>query len=153
MAQPPDGPHTRTAMPADDGAEGATSRPRSRRPGQVVECGWCGGPIAVAARGRVPKWCSSSCRHRAWEQTRAAESDRAAVRVVDRVVETQSRPARAPTHGAWPKGPAWATALDQLTHQLETGRVCDRDLVVIATATVALNEALSRRVNSRRRRR
>lgn len=153
MARPPDGPHTRAAIPAEDGADGATSRTRSRRPGQVVECGWCGGPIAVAARGRVPKWCSSSCRHRAWEQSRAAESGQAAVRVVDRVVETKPPPSPDPGSAQWPKGPGWATALDQLTHQLDTGRVYDRDLAVIATATVALNEALSRRVNARRRRR
>lgn len=153
MAQPPDGPQTRTAIPAEDGAQTKPGRARSRRRGQVLECGWCGGPIAVAARGRVPKWCSSSCRHRAWEQSRAAESGRAAVRVVDRVVETRPRPSPDTSSAEWPKGPGWATALDQLTHQLDTGRVYDRDLAVISTATVALNEALSRRVNARRRRR
>ena len=35
----------------------------------------------------TPKWCSSLCRHRAWELTRAAASGHAAVQVVDRVVE------------------------------------------------------------------
>ncbi len=153
MTEPPDGPHTRAAISAEDAAAADPARARSRRPGQVLECGWCGGPIAVAARGRVPKWCSSSCRHRAWEQTRAAESGRAAVRVVDRVVETQPRPSPDTSSAEWPKGPGWATALDQLTHQLDTGRVYDRDLAVISTATVALNEALSRRVNARGRRR
>lgn len=39
------------------------------------------------SRGRVPKWCSASCRHRAWEQRRAAEAGLAAVEVVDRRVE------------------------------------------------------------------
>ena len=63
----------------------APSRPR--RPGQSLACGWCGSLILLPARGRVPKWCSSSCRHRAWELTRAAASGRAAVQVVDRVVE------------------------------------------------------------------
>lgn len=153
MAQPPDGPHARAVTPGWVGAATEPGRPRSRRPGQVLECGWCGGPIAVAARGRVPKWCSSSCRHRAWEQSRAAESGRAAVRVVDRVVETQPRPSPDTNSAEWPKGPGWGTALAQLTRQLDTGRVYDRDLAVIATATVALNEALSRRVNARRRRR
>src|SRR5665648_592219 len=58
-----------------------------RRPGQTVACGWCGSPIQLPARGRTLKWCPSSCRHRAWELTRAAASGRAAVQVVDRVVE------------------------------------------------------------------
>ncbi len=153
MTEPPDGPQARAAIPAEDGAATEPGRPRPRRPGQVLECGWCGGPIAVAARGRLPKWCSSSCRHRAWEQTRAAESGRAAVRVVDRVVETKPPPNPDPSSAQWPKGPGWATALDQLAYQLDTGRVYDRDLAVISTATVAFNEALSRRVSARRRRR
>jgi hypothetical protein len=63
------------------------SRRSPRRPGQTLACGWCGSPILLPARGRTPKWCSSSCRHRAWELTRAAASGRAAVQVVDRVVE------------------------------------------------------------------
>ena len=58
-----------------------------RRPGQTLACGWCGSTILLPARGRIPKWCSSSCRHRAWELTRAAASGRAAVQVVDRAVE------------------------------------------------------------------
>jgi hypothetical protein len=61
--------------------------PSPRRPGQALACGWCGSPILLPTRGRVPKWCSSSCRHRAWELTRAAASGRTAVHVVDRVVE------------------------------------------------------------------
>ncbi|HEY5178296.1 MAG TPA: hypothetical protein VIJ07_00730, partial [Dermatophilaceae bacterium] len=65
--------------------DGRTRSPR--RPGQTLGCGWCGSPILLPARGRTPKWCSSSCRHRAWELTRAAASGHAAVRVVDRVVE------------------------------------------------------------------
>ena len=55
-----------------------------RRPGQTLACGWCGSPILLPARGRTPKWCSSSCRHRAWELTRAAASGHAAIQVVDR---------------------------------------------------------------------
>ncbi len=58
-----------------------------RKPGQTIQCGWCGTKVPVPPRGRVPKWCSSSCRHRAWEQRRAADAGLAAVEVVDRVVE------------------------------------------------------------------
>lgn len=44
-----------------------TSAKRPRRiPGQTILCGWCGSPIAVRTTGRVPKWCSAVCRHRAW---------------------------------------------------------------------------------------
>ena len=68
----------------------ATNDRRSRSPrraGQTLACGWCGSTILLPVRGRIPKWCSSSCRHRAWELTRAAASGRAAVQVVDRFVE------------------------------------------------------------------
>ena len=37
-------------------------------------CGWCGAEVNIPARGRIPKWCSGTCRHRAWEQARAAAS-------------------------------------------------------------------------------
>ena len=71
------------------GASSTTGvRPAPRAPGQVVVCGWCSAEVTVPTRGRVPKWCSGTCRHRAWEQARAAASGRAAVTVVDRVVET-----------------------------------------------------------------
>lgn len=43
--------------------------------------------VAVPAKGRIPKWCGTSWRHRAWEQKRAAESGRSAVAVVERIVE------------------------------------------------------------------
>jgi len=33
-----------------------------RRPGQTLACGWCTSSIFVPARGRPPKWCSSSDR-------------------------------------------------------------------------------------------
>src|SRR5665647_1574518 len=65
--------------------DGPTRSPR--RPGQTLACGWCGSSILLPARGRTPKWCSSSCRHRAWELTRASASGLAAVHVIDRVVQ------------------------------------------------------------------
>jgi len=79
-----DGKRTTTDATATTN-EGPIQAPR--RPGQTLACGWCGSPILLPARGRIPKWCSSSCRHRAWELTRAAASGRAAVQVVDRAVE------------------------------------------------------------------
>ena len=62
----------------------ATRVPKDRG---VVACGWCGTTIKVARVGRMPKWCSPACRHRAWEQRRAAESGLSAVTVVDRPIE------------------------------------------------------------------
>lgn len=53
---------------------------------QRVTCGWCGGSIQLKALGRLPKWCSATCRRRAWEQNRAARSGRTAVEVFDRYV-------------------------------------------------------------------
>lgn len=43
-----------------------------------LRCVWCGGPIEVKARGPLPRWCSSTCRHRAWERARALGSMRVA---------------------------------------------------------------------------
>lgn len=35
---------------------------------QEVRCQWCGHPLDYAGRGRKPKYCSQSCRQRAYEQ-------------------------------------------------------------------------------------
>jgi hypothetical protein len=124
-----------------------------RRPGQSLACGWCGSPILLPARGRIPKWCSSSCRHRAWELTRAAASGRAAVQVVDRVVQVD-RPVtviqEVPVATA-PQGPAWPPVLAQLATQLDTGRVYDRDLPALAQGLQDVIDALDRRPGWRRR--
>ena len=118
-----------------------------RRPGQTLACGWCGSPILLPARGRIPKWCSSSCRHRAWELTRAAALGRAAIQVVDRVVEvdrpvTVVQEVPVPTV---PKGSEWPAALGQLATALDTGRVYDRDLPALAQALADVADALDRR--------
>jgi hypothetical protein len=125
--------------------DGMSASPR--RPGQTLACGWCGSPILLPARGRIPKWCSSSCRHRAWELTRAAASGRAAVQVVDRLVEVD-RPVtvvkEVPVVAA-PQGPAWPALLAQLAKQLDSGRVYDRDLPALAQALASVADALDRR--------
>ncbi len=96
----------------------------SRREAAGV-CAWCGGQMKVRPVGRIPKWCSASCRQRAWEQSRAAASGRAAVRVVERVVDSAVAP---PKHGAW------IDMLAELTRQLDTGQLYKRDLPALATA-------------------
>jgi hypothetical protein len=59
----------------------------ARLPDQTIPCGWCRESIPVRSTGRLPKWCSPSCRQRARQQRRAAESGLAAVDVVDRFIE------------------------------------------------------------------
>ena len=145
---------TSTTTEAVSATSDRRSRP-SRRPGQTLACGWCGSPILLPARGRIPKWCSSSCRHRAWELTRAAASGRAAVQVVDRVVEVDRLVAvvqEVPVPTV-PGGAAWPAALAQLVTALDTGRVYDRDLPALVQALAGVAEALDRRPGWRLRRR
>src|SRR3954466_4425548 len=96
-------------------------------------CGWCSGPITVKATGRLPKWCSPSCRQRAWEQSRAAAAGLAAVRVVERRVEI-------PTPIA-PKRQDWPRLLGDLARQIEDGRIYDRDLLALSGALNVVHEA------------
>ena len=91
-----------------------------RRPGQQVTCVWCGESVTVKARGPLPKFCSSNCRHRAWEQERAARAGRAAVLVVDRTV------------AAYPGDvQGWVDHLERLAHEIRTGQL---DVGLLATA-------------------
>ena len=127
-------------------------RPSPRLPGQVVECGWCGQNVTVPARGRVPKWCTPTCRHRAWEQARAAASGLAAVDVVDRVVETvktvtvvQHHTREVPVPWRPASVPDFVDVLADLTRRVDSGRVYDRDLPTLVTAVNATVDALTRR--------
>jgi hypothetical protein len=128
-------------------------RPRTRRrSGQRLVCGWCGQPIALRPTGRLPKWCSPICRHRAWEQRRAARSGLAAIEVVDRVIEVEKqvivvRPVERPPT---PARASWRTVLAEVTRQVETGRVRDRDLPELHDAIENLLTALSRRPSWKR---
>ena len=112
---------------------------RERRTAATT-CGWCGGPITPGRRGPIPKWCSATCRHRAWEQARAASSGLSAVDVVERRVEV--RVPVAPTRRDWPR------LLAELAHQLNDGRVYDRDLPGLARQLEPLLEAYWRRAHA-----
>ncbi len=122
----------------------------------MVTCSWCGQEVNVPAKGRVPKWCGTSCRHRAWEQHRAAASGRSAVDVVERVVErivTVQLPAPTPTRPtppapapATPAGSGWAPLLTELARQLDTGRIYSRDLNTILPVFNQALQALNRRL-------
>jgi hypothetical protein len=138
-------PGNRASRPATDAAGAGSQR---RRPASL-ECAWCGTGITVKTRGRTPKWCSNTCRHRAWEQTRAAQSGRAAVEIVERVVTVETTVKVADNR--LPRGQEWADQLRSLTRQLDDGRLYDRDLTAVARASVELNQALQRRLTRRDR--
>lgn len=115
-----------------------------RRPGQSLACGWCGTKIDLKPLGRPPKWCSSTCRQRAWEQTRAAESGRAAVQVVTSVIEVERSAPPAPALPSL-RSSEWADVLQEMAHQIEAGRVYDRDLDSVAAGLDGVLVALQRR--------
>lgn len=92
--------------------------PGVRRAGQRIACLWCGSPATVKARGPIPKFCSATCRHRAWEQKRASKAGRAAVVAVDRIVTT------------YPNDTCtWVAHLDRLAADLQRGQL-DADLML-----------------------
>lgn len=130
------------------------ARKSPRAPGQVLECGLCGGPVTVQGRGRMPKWCSSTCRTRASERRRAAADGLAAVKVVDRDVERIKTVTVVQHHTRkvevevvrWPSATTdWVTAIRDLTRRVESGRVYDRDLEPLAGAVNDLVGAMVRR--------
>ena len=115
----------------------------------VVTCGWCGTNIKVARVGRMPKWCSPACRHRAWEQRRAAESGLVAVDVVDRPVEVTREVTKAETVPVVVSPTTvkhWSELLTTLADRLDQGRIYDRDVSELLPAMSALILAFNRRV-------
>jgi hypothetical protein len=113
---------------------------RARR-AAATTCGWCGGLITPRSRGPIPKWCSATCRHRAWEQSRAAASGRSAVQVVERLVAVPAKPPAA----TQPRQSDWVHLLRELAAQLEQGAIYDRHLVAIALAVDEVGRAIRRR--------
>ena len=120
-------------------------------PGQVLECGNCGGPVRLARTGRTPKWCSDACRHKAWQDRRALEVATAGeavdVRIVDRLIEI-AIPVPVVEQvevTVLPTGPAWAPVLLELAAQIDRGRLYDRDLPALTDALQQVLDALHRR--------
>lgn len=112
----------------------------------ATACGWCGGTIVPKTRGRIPKWCSAACRQRAWEQSRAAASGRAAVQVVERIVEIPVRPIPGVQVARQPQHREWVVLLDELARQLtDIGSVHNGELAAIERSAAAVTVALSRR--------
>lgn len=121
-----------------------------RRPGQWLACGWCGAAVSVPWRGRTPKWCSQSCRTRAWAARRAVEAGDAEVRIVDRPIEV----VREVRVEADPRSvEEWSSMLRRLANRVDDGRVYDRDLAQLLASVDELGGAIHRRVKRRELRR
>jgi|SRR5580765_1032466 len=105
----------------------------------ATNCLWCGAALYVQPVGRIPKWCSASCRQRAWEQRRAAASGRSAVEVVERSVKVPVDRVR------MPRGAEWAEFLRELAEQVSSGRLRRSDLPAIGDELAAVLAAYRRR--------
>ncbi len=127
---------------------------RSRHRPSSLSCQWCSKGFPVPARGRIPKWCSDSCRHRAWEQRRAAASGLCAVDVVERVVEVvrtqrvvEQLQVEIPAADRPRASADYAAILLELSLRLDTGRIYDRDLASLTSAMTTLIAAFNRRLH------
>lgn len=125
---------------------------RTRHRPSSLKCQWCDTSFPVPARGRIPKWCSDSCRHRAWEQRRAAASGLCAVDVVERVVEVvrtervvEQVQVEVPTADRPRASSDYAAILLELSLRLDTGRIYERDLASLRSAMTTLVAAFNRR--------
>ena len=121
----------------------------ARRRHAATACGWCRAPIEIKATGRIPKWCSASCRQRAWEQSRAAASGRSAIEIVERRVEIPS-PAPPTQTALRPRHRDWAPLLLELARQLDAGRIYSRDIPELSTALNQVLETYTRHPYIRR---
>jgi hypothetical protein len=128
----------RKPPPLDRAKAEDSSRSTARR-AAATTCGWCHGAITSRSHGPIPKWCSATCRHRAWEQARAAASGLSAVELVERRVEVQVP--LVPTRRDWTR------LLGELASQLNDGRVYDRDLPALARALEPVLEGYRRRAH------
>ena len=134
-------------------AQGQAPGSGHRRAGQTVECGWCGRAVEVPARGRVPSWCSSSCRHRAWEARRAGREQPADIRVVTRTVEVEKptiRTVETPVPVEPRTAEDWVVVLDALSTRLAQGRIYRRDLPTLTPAMRRLVEVWNRTIEQAR---
>lgn len=103
-----------------------SQEPRIRERLLSIECGTCGTRIVYSGTGRRPRYCSATCRTRAWELRRAAAQLKHAdptPKVVREVIERTIEPApgRATTVSGTPRTVRdWLPLLDQLTQQVRT---------------------------------
>lgn len=74
----PAGTHTQYSTPIQVGGD-----PEDHPSDPGLVCLECGTQLSYSGRGRRPRYCSSSCRHRAWERRRAAAEGLTAKEVVE----------------------------------------------------------------------
>jgi len=137
-------------MASEDAVDEESAGQLRRRPGQTVECGWCGRPVDVPARGRVPSWCSSACRHRAWEARRANREQVPDVKVVTRTIEVEKpivRTVEVPVPFEPRSAEEWAAVLELFTTRLAQGRIYRRDLPTLEPAVLHLAKVWRRMAN------
>lgn len=115
-------------------AEFGPRRPGVRLPGQHVVCTWCGSYVAVKSRGPLPRFCSATCRHRAWEQERAARDGRVAVVAVERLVVACPHDAQ-----------GWVKHLERLTSEVRRGQLDEAELTVALDLVYAAVTSRQRR--------
>ncbi|MGV8850324.1 MAG: hypothetical protein ACOH16_12360 [Propionibacteriaceae bacterium] len=95
----------------------------------------------MPARGRVPKWCSATCRNRAWQALHVASGG--PVRVVQQRVQV-------PAPVAEPKRVEdWVVLLDLLAMRLAQGRIYTRDLPTLIPALNRVFDVSERRIKER----
>lgn len=98
-------------------------------------------------------WCSSSCRHRAWEARRAAREQALEVKVVTRTIEVDNpvvRMVEVPVPVEPRSAEDWATTLEMLATQLAQGRVYRRDMPILERAIQHLFDVWIRTANQHR---
>ena len=112
-----------------------------RRPDQSVECGWCGKSVPVPPRGRVPKWCSATCRNKGWQANHAPSQG--PVRVVQQRVQV-------PVPTPEPRNVGeWVELLELLATRLAQGRIHKRDLPTLVPTINHLIDVTDRRLHER----
>ena len=93
------------------------------------------------SRGRVPKWCSATCRNRAWQANHAPSQG--PVRVVQQRVQI-------PVPRAEPRNVGeWCELLELLSARLAQGRIYARDLPALVPAINRLVDVTERRIRER----
>lgn len=109
----------------------------------TVECAGCGTSVPVRLRGPLPIWCSSTCRHRAWERRRAvaelaASEDYEGPAFVLREVIERPFPIA-------PERSEWVGVLAELRRQIASHDLPNGCLLPVYEAlTVAINQAAYR---------
>jgi hypothetical protein len=118
-----------------------TSIASHRLAGQVVECGWCGKSVPVPSRGRVPKWCSATCRNKGWQANHAPSQG--PVRVDQQRVQVPVRTLEPRNVGEW------VELLELLATRLAQGRIYTRDLPALVPTINHRIDVTDRRLRER----